>query len=183
MKRTLLALALTAALPFAAQASDLSYTYIEGGYVGFNSDPFDADGAGFNASAALGDKFHIFGGYAKSEFDRTNIDIDSWNVGFGYNHELSRNADLLARAGYEEADVDGFGKADAWFTEVGVRGALSPSFEGWVLAGYEDGDGFDGEFYGKVGGLVKFNPTWGLSAEVKFIDGDQQYFVGPRISF
>lgn len=185
MKRTLLALALTAALPFAAQASDLSYTYIEGGYVGLNTDPVDTDGVGFNASAALGDKFHIFGGYTRSEFDNTNVDLDTWNIGLGYNHELSRNADLIARVGYEEFNIDlpGLPAFDSWFTEVGVRAALGTKFEGWALAGYQDGDNLGGEYYAKLGGLVKFNRAWGLSGEVKFINGDQQYFIGPRVSF
>ena len=49
MKRSLLALTLLAALPFAASAQDaksgLSYNYVQGGYVGTNTDGGDADGA------------------------------------------------------------------------------------------------------------------------------------------
>ena len=32
-------------------------------------------------------------------------------------------------------------------------------------------------------GQVKFNPNWSVSGEVKFADGDAQYFVGPRYTF
>ena len=40
-----------------------------------------------------------------------------------------------------------------------------------------------GEFYGRLGAQVKFNQTWGLNGEVKFVDGYTEYFVGPRVSF
>ena len=49
MKRSLIALALVAALPFAASAQDaksgLSYNYVQGGYVSTNTDAGFADGA------------------------------------------------------------------------------------------------------------------------------------------
>ena len=56
--------------------------------------------------------------------------------------------------------------------------------EGYLLAGYQDYDGgIDGEFYGRLGAQVKFNPMWGISAEVMSIDGDNRFFIGPRASF
>ena len=47
----------------------------------------------------------------------------------------------------------------------------------------EDFEGVDGEFYARLGGQYKFNQAWGVVADVKLIDGDEQYFVGPRFSF
>ncbi len=182
MKRTLLALALTAALPFAAQASELSYNYIEGGYSRVSGSP-KVDGWGLKGSVALGSNFHAFGGYTQYDVSRSTIDIDYWNLGVGYNHSLGQNADLVARAAYQRAKVSGFSSLDGWFTEVGVRGMLAPSFEGYVFAGYENGDDIDSEFYGRVGAQYKFTQNFGLVADVKFVDGDQEYFIGPRISF
>ena len=184
-KKSLLALTLLAALPFAASAAEgLSYNYVEGGYVATNSDLADADGWGLNGSGAISDNFHIFGGYTAQETEDFDVGIDQWRVGLGYNHPIASNTDLLARVAYENYEVDGFNvDVDGYSAEVGVRSALTPNFEGYALAGYEDGDEFDGDFYGRVGAQVKFNQSWGITGDVKFADGDTQYFVGPRLSF
>ena len=194
MKRSLLALTLMAALPFAASAAEgVSYTYVEGGYAATNTDAGDADGFAINGSGAIHPNFHVFGGYSNQEIDDTNIDFDQWKVGLGYNHQIAPNADLVTRVAYEKFDAgrDIFGNdldADGYSVEAGVRGALAPSFEGYAFAGYEDGDDLDGrsrdgEFYGRLGALVKFNQTWGVNGDVKFVDGDTQWFVGPRLSW
>ena len=192
MKRSLLALTLLAALPFAASAAEgVSYNYVEAGYVGTNTDAGDADGFAINGSGAIAPNFHIFGGYSGQKTDDFNVagvnfegvDVDQWRAGLGYNHEISPAADLVTRIAYEKAEVQGGGSADGYSVEAGVRGALMPNFEGYALAGYEDGDEFDGDFYGRVGAQVKFNPTWGISGDVKFSDGDTQFFVGPRFTF
>ena len=63
MKRSLLALTLLAALPFAASAADgLSYNYVQGGYTHVNSD-VNAKGWAVDGSAAIAPNFHVFGGY------------------------------------------------------------------------------------------------------------------------
>jgi Ax21 family sulfation-dependent quorum factor len=192
MKRSLLALTLLAALPFAASAAEgVSYNYVEAGYIGTNTDGGDADGWAINGSGAIAPNFHIFGGYSGQTTDDfvvgparfEGVDVDQWRAGIGYNHEISPAADLVTRVAYESVDVDGGGSSDGYSVEAGVRGALMPNFEGYALAGYEDGDEFDGDFYGRVGAQVKFNPTWGISGDVKFSDGDTQYFVGPRFTF
>lgn len=184
MKKSLLALTLLAALPFAAAAADgVSYTYVEGGYTSTNTDGPDADGWAIKGSGAIAPNFHLFGDFSNQEIDNTNIDFDQWRVGVGYNHTISPRADLLTRVAYEKFDAGRGADFDGWSVEAGVRGALAPNFEGYALAGYEDSDEFDGDFYGRLGALVKFNPTWGLSGDVKFVDGDTQWFVGPRMSF
>ena len=194
MKRSLLALTLMAALPFAASAAEgVSYTYVEGGYAATNTDAGDADGFAINGSGAIPPNFHVFGGYSNQEIDDTNIDFDQWKVGLGYNHQIAPNADLVTRVAYEKFDAgsDIFGndlEADGYSVEAGVRGALTPNFEGYAFAGYEDGDDLDGasrdgEFYGRLGAQVKFNQTWGVNGDVKFVDGDTQWFVGPRLSW
>ena len=114
----------------------------------------------------------------------SDIDVDQWRVGLGYNHPVAANTDLLARVAYENYDVEGAGdRLDGYSAEVGVRSALAPNFEGYATAGYEDGDRFDGDFYGRLGAQVKFNQNWGVSGDVKFADGDTQRFVGPRLTF
>lgn len=192
MKRSLLALTLLAALPLAASAAEgVSYNYVEGGYVGTNTDFGDADGWAINGSAAIAPNFHLFGGYSGQKTDDFNVgparfpgvNVDQWRAGIGYNHEISRAADLVTRVAYEKAEFQSGGSLDGYSVEVGVRGALAPNFEGYAMAGYEDGSDYDGDFYGRVGALIKFNPTWGLSGDVKIADGDTQFFIGPRITF
>jgi Ax21 family sulfation-dependent quorum factor len=209
MKRSLLALTLLAALPFAAAAQDssgLNYNYVEGGYVATNLDndngDIDADGFGGNASVALSDNFHLFGGFNTQDTDtfdlfetqdETNTDINQWRIGLGYNLPIAASTDLVARAAYEKFEIDdvtingqtyevGEGD-DGYSAEVGVRTAFTNNFEGHAFAGYEDFGNDADDFYGRVGALVKFNPSWGISGDVKFADGDTQWFVGPRFSW
>ncbi|HEX2083392.1 MAG TPA: diffusible signal factor-reguated Ax21 family protein [Xanthomonadaceae bacterium] len=209
MKRSLLALTLLAALPFAAAAQDssgLNYNYVEGGYVATNLDndngDIDADGFGGNASVALSDNFHLFGGFNTQDTDtfdlfetqdETNTDINQWRIGLGYNLPIAASTDLVARAAYEKFEIDdvtingqtyevGEGD-DGYSAEVGVRTAFTDNFEGHAFAGYEDFGNDADDFYGRVGALVKFNPSWGISGDVKFADGDTQWFVGPRFSW
>ena len=209
MKRSLLALTLLAALPFAAAAQDssgLNYNYVEGGYVATNLDndngDIDADGFGGNASVALSDNFHLFGGFNTQDTDtfdlfetqdETKTDINQWRIGLGYNLPIAARTDLVARAAYEKFEIDdvtingqtyevGEGD-DGYSAEVGVRTAFTDNFEGHAFAGYEDFGNDADDFYGRVGALVKFNPSWGISGDVKFADGDTQWFVGPRFSW
>jgi len=192
LKTSLLAAALLAALPFAASAAEgVSYNYVEGGYVRTDADGGDADGWQLGGSAAIAPNFHLFGQYQQQSTDAFDVggvrfdgvDVNQTRLGVGYNHEINQKVDLLTRVAYERFDVDNADSVDGYSIEAGVNAALAPNFEGYALAGYEDGNDFDGDFYGRVGALVKFNPTWGLTGDVKFSDGDTQLFVGPRITF
>lgn len=195
MKRSLLALTLLATLPAlalsatASAAEGLSYNYIEGGYSATNGDGnIDADGFGANASVAVHPNFHLFGGINQQEVDDVNVDIDRWRVGAGYNLEVSPKVDLIARAAYENVEIASF-DLDGYSAEVGVRSPLTANLEGYATVGYEDfgnDDGFgeiDGDFYGRLGAQVKFNSNWGISGDVKFADGDTEWFIGPRFTW
>jgi hypothetical protein len=48
------------------------------------------------------------------------------------------------------------------------------------MAGYEDGSSSTA-FLRRVGAGIQ--PAWGISGDVKFSDGDTQFFVGPRFTF
>ncbi|KFL36235.1 diffusible signal factor-reguated Ax21 faimly protein [Arenimonas donghaensis] len=182
MKRSLIALSLAALLPLSAQADDkLSYTWIEGDYINVDG---DADGFGVRGSFEFGQSgFYGFGGYNVVEIDNTNIDVDSFDIGLGYAHGLSKNVDLLSEISYLNADVDGFGDLDGYRASVGVRGSFSPNFEGTLKANYVDGDNFDGDFTATIGAQYKFTKTWGMVGEVEVGDGGETYLVGLRASF
>lgn len=181
MKRSLFALALLAAIPFAAQADDkLSYSYIEADYVNLDG---DADGYGVRGSFEFGDSgFYGLAGYRSAEIDGTNIDIDNWELGLGYAHGLSDNLDLIAEAAWNNYEVAGFDN-DGWRASVGLRGSFSENFEGLIKANYVDGDNMDSDFTGTVGLQYKFNQTWGIVGEAEFADGGEIYTVGVRASF
>jgi Ax21 family sulfation-dependent quorum factor len=182
MKRSLLALALVALLPLSAQADDkLSYSYIEGNYVNVDG---DADGFGVRGAIEFGESnFYGFGSYTMVEIDDINVDVDFTDVGLGYAHNLSDNADLISEIAYVNADVDGGGNADGYRASVGIRGSFSDNFEGLVKANFVDGSDVDGDFSGTLGAQYKFTQTWGMTGEVEFGNGGETYLVGLRASF
>lgn len=188
MKRSLIALALATLIPLSAQADDkLSYTYVEGGYVNVNGDGgADADGFGVRGSFEFGDSgFYGFGAYSQVEVDDVpgEVDIDSTQLGFGYAHGLTDNADLISELSYVNTDVEGLGDADGYRASVGLRGSFSDNFEGLVKANWTDGSDIDGDFSGTIGAQYKFTQTWGVTGEVEFADGGETYMLGLRASF
>ena len=185
MNRSLLALGLAVALPFAAAnaAEGISWHYVAGGYAATEVD-LDANGFGGKATIAVHPNVHLFGGNSNQDIDHSSDEFDQWRIGVGYNHEISRNADLVTRIAYEKFDAGRGLDPDGYSVEVGLRGGLTPNFEGTAMVGYEDyGSGYDSDFYGRLGAVVKFTPNWGLSGDVKFVSGDTQWFVGPRFTW
>lgn len=185
----LLAVSALAAATAASAAEGISYNQVQAGYIATNGDgDADADGWAIDGSVAVHPNFHLFGGFNRQEIDDTNVDVDQWRAGVGYNHEVSPRTDLLTRVAYEKFDAGHGADFDGWSVEAGARAALTQSLEGYALAGYEsyDSDGLledDSDFYGRLGAQWKFNANWGLSGDVKFSDNDTQWFVGPRLTW
>jgi Ax21 family sulfation-dependent quorum factor len=202
--RNVLAAAMLAGASFAASAGDLSYTWLEGGYVRSDRDALDSgNGFGVRGSGAITENLHFFGGYERT--DQDDVDLANWRAGVGYNLAVGDDVDLIARVSYERADYDFLGDGDGFGVEVGVRAAFGPAWEASAGLRYADLD-LDGEvvcaavvptppacqfvadedggntaFF--VGGQYKFNPQWGVVAEASFSSNDNRVFVGPRISF
>jgi Ax21 family sulfation-dependent quorum factor len=186
MKRTALALALLPLLPIAAQANELSYSFIEGGYTRTDLDVFrDSDGLRIGGSAALGSNFHVFGNYGREEVpvQGVDLDFDLWNVGFGYHYAMSPRAHLVTELAYRKLDLGQGFDADGVSVEVGVRGLLGDRVEGWAMLGYFDGKDISGDTYARLGGQLRFNRNWGLMLEATVSDGNNNYFIGPRFTF
>lgn len=193
MKNSLIALALVAALPFAASAADgLSYNYAEGDYAKTSVDAGDAEGWGVKGSYAFLPNFHAFGEYTRQGISRSNnADIEQWRVGAGFNKEIAPTTDFVARVAYEKYDekfVDGL-DFNGYSAEAGIRTAFGKHAEVYAMAGYGDftkkhGINPEGEFYGRLGGQVKLNQNWGINGDIKMNrDGDKQWTVGPRFSW
>lgn len=200
MKKSLLALTLLAALPFAASAADgISYNYAQGGYVHLNGkNDVSAKGWGLEGSIAVNPNIHLFAGTNQLKEKDFDIDMSEWKLGAGYNTAISANTDFVARAAYQKLKTDDVrlgnvvlangANLDGFSVEGGVRSALTPQFEGYAMAGYEkygNKGGYEGPkgAYGRLGGQVKFNPNWGVFGDVKFADGDATWSVGPRVTW
>jgi len=190
MKNSLIALALAAALPFTASAAEnLSYNYAEADYAKTDVDGVKADGWGVKGSYGFLPNFHAFGEYSRQEVDHTNIKVDQWKVGAGYNVEIAPSSDFVARVAYQKFDQKHGLDLNGYSAEAGIRTAFGPHAEVYGLVGYEDyskkhGVDLDGQWYGRLGGQVKLNQNWGLNGELKMNrDGDKEYTVGPRFSW
>jgi len=194
MKQALFGLALLAALPFASQAAEgVSYSYLEAGYLGSRYDYYEwdavtgssthherADGWAVRGAGAIAPNFHVFGSYSSLDFAPLD-NHDALKLGIGYHHEINSNVDLLTRVAYDRLETD-FADYTGWSVEAGVRASLAHFLEGYALAGYEDFDS-DSRFYGRLGAQFKFNALWGINGEVKLVEGHDEYFIGPRITF
>jgi len=190
MKRILLAALAVAVLPLAAQAGDLSYTYLQAGYNASHNDNsgFDSHGWSGAGSVALGDHFQVLG--SLSRIDRPNATVNGWGLGGGFHTPVSGSTDFVADVDYHQAHIDGVSRDGRRTSgELGVRSAMAPKFEGWALAGYTHAndaniDGRNkGEVFGKLGGQYKFTKNWGLVAEGTLAQNDRGIFIGPRVSF
>src|SRR5688500_4682669 len=100
MKRTLMALALAAALPVSAQAAELSYNFIELDYAQMDIDDagdFEPNGFGIKGSFEMGESFYGFGSYLRGseEVSGTDFDIDQTQLGVGYRNGVSDSADFI----------------------------------------------------------------------------------------
>jgi hypothetical protein len=202
--RNVLTAAVLAGASFTASAGDLSYTWLEGGYVRSDRDALGSgNGFGVRGSGAITDSLHFYGAYERS--DQDEVDLVNWRAGLGYNLEVNDRVDLIGRVSYEGADYDFLGDGNGFGVEVGVRAALNPAFEASAGVRYAnldledevvcvavvptppacqfvaDEDGGNTAFF--VGGQYKFNPQWGVVAEASFSSHDNRLFVGPRISF
>lgn len=183
MKLSLIALTLAAALPLSAMAADgVKYNYVEGGYAKLNTDGGDADGWALKGSGAIAPSFHVFGSYGQKDIDHTNITLKEGNVGIGYNRAIAQNTDFVSKVAYEGAKAGRYDQ-NGYSIEAGLNSRLSPRFSGQAAVGYQDGKDVDGEVYGKLGGQIHMTQNWSVSGDVKFADGAQSYFIGPRYTF
>jgi hypothetical protein len=188
-----LALALATAVPAAA----FDYTYIEGG-VGFaNNDSPDRDGDGPWAAISLeaNPSNYVFAHYARLNLDQTSggavaADEDAWGVGAGSHSALSRWADMVLSASYEQTRTQpATGRDDVavgYAADLGMRMALRKTSLGTqeVNAGvayrYLDSSG-DTVF--RAGVVVPLTTRAAVTGEARY-DGDRWLGrAGVRVTF
>ncbi len=155
-RNSMLTLALLVALgaPALAGAQDLSFTYVEGGFIaGFVNDveesgtftdngmfelETDSDGGGFIGGAwQFGENMHLFGEYSSAgqeleisdgiDTGKGDFDVVRWRIGVGYAYPYSPTASIYGRLSFDSIEIK----------DVGVAG--------FDLAAAADDDGIGGE--------------------------------------
>lgn len=175
-RHRMLALAVAVALgaPAAAGAQDLSFNYLEGGYIaGFVNDveqsgtitdngstfeiETDSGGGGFIGGAwQFRGNMHLFGEYSSTSQDLElsdgidtfggDFDVVRWRVGVGYAYLFSSTASLYGRLSFDNAE----------FKDVRVAG--------FNLDADADDDGIGGE----VGMIWAATPAFHLQGHVRY---------------
>ena len=118
MKRTLFALVLAAVLPMSAQAGELSYSYVQGGYSAASIDGGDLNGFGVKGSIAFNDSFYGFVGYDSGEDN--GVDLNQTALGAGW---------------HSAGDTQWFVEAAFINNEVDFGGGFSADDNGYSVAG------------------------------------------------
>ncbi len=187
MKRTLFALALAAALPMSAQAGEISYSYIQGGYSAASVDGGDFNGFGLKGSFAFNDSFYGFASYDSGE--DSSVDLNQTTLGAGWH--TAGDTQWFVEANYINNEIDfGFGSFDddGFAIAGGVRAKVSDKFELNGKLSYTDVGDFGDGFGVGVGALLSFNDTWGAYASYDYSDRGSNveldtWSLGVRASF
>ncbi|MEX0734012.1 MAG: porin [Steroidobacteraceae bacterium] len=177
---------LLAAVPLAAQAEGMSYSYIDLGYVETDIDNGPtADGFGVRGSVGFAENFFVFGEYSNQ--DVQGVDLDQFAVGLGGHLGLTEKLDLVGRVGYIDAEVSAGGfsvSVDGYLVSAGLRGQVAEDFEleGHVIhRDLGDAGGDDTAF--SIGGRYFFTDQFALGLEYETSNDANTIFVGGRFSF
>jgi hypothetical protein len=189
MKRSLIALALAAALPLSAQATDLKYNYVEADYASTHAFDTTADGYRLKGSVGFGEDFYGIGSY--SRVSKNGVDFNEGTLGLGYRHAISDKADWVSELSYvnDEFDAGSLGNTNdnGYRIATGVRGMLGDKFEGNFNINYTDVNDFGNGVGAGVGGLFHINDMWGVAGGYDYSNRDNSdvntWTLGVRASF
>jgi hypothetical protein len=176
-----------AALPLASQAEDMSYSFVDLGWIQTDIDGVssNADGFALRGSAGFAQNYFAFAEYSSQSV--SGIDLDVTAVGLGGHYGLSDNLDLVGRAGWFKAKASGSGGSfddDGYLVSAGLRGQIGDNveLEGSVI--YTDLGGSSGDDTSvAVGGRYYFTPNFALGAEYQHGNDSSTILLGGRYSF
>lgn len=197
MKKLLLALALAAAAPLAAHASEdngIGYTYAQLDYVNvnFSGNAGYAQGAQLSGSYGFANNYQVFGSYGSLDVNRVSAydpvfghfywhpKIKPWTLGFGYNASIGSRADWVTQLSYQHAKnsnhmcLDDYcirynSSNNVWAISTGVMGRVTDSLTANAYIGYDKiANGHaDGQVFGQFGLVYSFTPMWALEGGVR----------------
>ncbi len=176
---------LLAAAPLAAQAEDMSYSYVDLGWLSTDIDNGPtADGFGLRGSIGFAENFFAFAEYSNQQV--SGVDVDQYAVGLGGRFGISENVDLVGRAGYIQADASSGGFSiddDGYLVSAGIRGRVADGFEleGHVI--HRDFGGGSDDTSVAVGGRYFFTENFAVGAEYEMADDANTILAGVRFAF
>lgn len=176
-----------AALPLASHAEDMSYSFVDLGYVETDIDGVGPSLDGFALRGSIGFAEHYFAFAEYSSQSVSGFDFDQTMVGLGGHYGLSDNIDLVGRAGWFKAKVSGGGLSaddDGYLVSAGVRGKAGDKveLEGSVI--YTDLGGANGDDTAvAVGGRYYFTKNFAVGAEYQQGSDASTILAGVRFSF
>ncbi len=182
MKKILLAV-LASAFAFGASAAELSFNNFGVGYTRLDTScSTDCDGFNLLGSVEINNMFSVNVDYTNIDFLGANA--DATYLGLGLRNEFSENAAFFGQAGAARVRVDtnfGHGSSTKGFAGVGIRGMLTPQFEGEALVRKVFANSSDASL--KLTGTYFFTDTVGASLNVETSSGDTGYGAGLRMNF
>jgi hypothetical protein len=179
----------------AMAAENLSYTYVELGYIDTEIDDLgiSGDGWGIRGSYRVANAIHLFGSYADLGYDG-NVDVSELRLGGGYAWPMSPKLDLVGSLAYVRMEasssvtVPGLGRVSVSVDESGyslgamLRSRLTDQFE--VNGGLDHVDvGSDNDTALEVGGRYFLTPAFNVGLDLRFNDDGTSYMIGGRYHF
>lgn len=171
-----------AAMPLAAQAEDMSYSFIDLGYseLNFDNGP-TGDGFGVRGSVGFAENFFGFADYLSQDF--SGLDIDIYSIGLGGRMEIAESVDLVGKAGYLKADASGGVDDSGYLVSAGVRARPASQFELEGNVVYRDFGGGADDTAVAVAARYFFTDMFAIGAEYEMSDDQDIWFAGVRLSF
>jgi hypothetical protein len=165
--------------PPAPECPVLSYNYGELGYL-------HQDISGPKANGGYLELSHLLIGnlFADASLTMTTGDLDFRGIGggLGYYIPMTQKLHFVARSGWANAEVDGFGAENEFYFSPGVRAAITCNLEFYAKAYYfvpEEGDnnwsGGAGLIYYvcpsagfNLGGAIGQDDAWSIQAGIRY---------------
>lgn len=182
----------------AALAKGPSYTYAELGYVHFDADKYDGNGAEVNISYGATKNIFVKLGYSRLFIDTSGvsgIDADRFKVGLGGNYALTDNIDALGSVSYVDIEYSGGIPTEAdegYLVELGLRGMVTKKVELNATAAYQHlaytnflGVSDDDDFGFEVGTVIKLKKKFHFTGNISYFDETEETgaFAGMRLYF
>jgi hypothetical protein len=196
----LIAIVSAAGLALASQhaiAKGPSYTYAEIGYVHFDADQYDGNGAEVNISYGATEHIFVKLGYSRLFVDATTvsgIDIDQFNIGMGGRMSVTKNVDVLGVVSYVDREYSGGIPTEAdegYQVDLGVRGMVTKKAELNATASFRHmnqtsvmGVADDEDLGFEVGTVIKLKKKFHFSGNVNYFDEAEEVggFIGIRLN-
>lgn len=173
----------------AAEADDLSYSYLEVlALKGQADNGPDSEGFGLGASAELSSHIYAFGGYTTVEYDTflgIDVDSDSWVAGVGYHRGIADRISIFGNVGYLDAEAESnLGMSisdDGIAASLGLRGLVGSRLELGGAVNYVTLDRGDDDTSFSANALLNLTSAFSLIAGYATTDDAEGYSLGLRV--